>query len=112
MAVSSGSSSTRPLGDDPFGRLLFHHGQMQRPNRSGPDTLAILGRLSVAAPPDFHVESFSLGQNSGILRARLADYDQLETLIQSLDSQEAPHFDLDQASSADEEIVFTLRVRY
>ncbi|PTN32003.1 hypothetical protein [Desulfonatronum sp. SC1] len=101
-----------PLGDDPFGRLLFRHGQLQGPIQSGPDALAMLGLLSASAPSDFHVETFSLGPNSGIIRARLADYEQLETLLKALEGQDRLRFDLDQASSADDAVLATLRVSY
>lgn len=103
---------TPPLGDDPFGRLLFRHGQLQGPAQSGPDALAMLGLLSASAPSDFHVETFSLGPNSGIIRARLADYEQLETLLKALEGQDRLRFDLDQASSADDAVLATLRVSY
>ncbi|WP_028572261.1 hypothetical protein [Desulfonatronum lacustre] len=103
---------TPPLGDDPFGRLLFRHSQLQGPVQSGPDALAMLGLLSASAPPEFHVENFSLGPNSGIIRARLADYEQLESLLKALEGQGRLRFDLDQASSADDAVLATLRVSY
>ncbi|WP_031386760.1 hypothetical protein [Desulfonatronum thiodismutans] len=101
-----------PLGDDPFGRLLFRHSQLQGPPRSGPDALALLGLLSASAPPEFHVENFSLGPNSGIIRARLADYEQLEALLKALEAQDSLRFDLDQASSADDAVLATIRASY
>lgn len=103
---------TPPLGDDPFGRLLFRHSQVQGPIQSGPDALGMLGLLSASAPPEFHVENFSLGPNSGIIRARLADYEQLEALLKALEGQGRLRFDLDQASSADDAVLATLRVGY
>jgi hypothetical protein len=103
---------TPPLGDDPFGRLLFRHSRLQGPAQSGPDALAMLGLLSASAPPDFHVETFSLGPNSGIIRARLADYEQLEALLKALEGQDSIRFDLDQASSADDAVLATMRVSY
>lgn len=103
---------TPPLGGDPFGRLLFRHSQVQGPLQSGPDALAMLGLLSASAPPEFHVENFSLGPNSGVIRARLADYEQLEALLKSLEGQGHLRFDLDQASSADDAVLATLRVNY
>lgn len=101
-----------PLGNDPFGRLLFRREQLQNPVRSGPDALTMLGLLSTSAPPDLLVESFSLGPNSGIIQARMETFEQLETLLQSLDGQSRLRFNLDQASSADEELRVTLRVSY
>ncbi|TVQ97922.1 MAG: hypothetical protein EA399_11900 [Desulfovibrionales bacterium] len=103
---------TPPLGADPFGRLLFRHSQLQRPIQSGPDALAILGLLSTSAPPEFHVENFSLGPNSGIIRARLASYEQLESLLNALEGHDRLRFDLDQATSTDDAILATLRVSY
>ncbi len=103
---------SRPLGEDPFGRLLFRLSQLQGPDQTGPDALAMLGLLSGSAPSGFHVESFSMGANSGIVRARLAGYEELESLLSALESQDSMRFDLDQASTAEEDILVTLRVSY
>ncbi|WP_459937679.1 hypothetical protein [Desulfonatronum parangueonense] len=101
-----------PLGDDPFGRLLFRLSQLQGSDRTGPDPLSMLGVLSSSAPPGFHVESFSMGPNTGTVRARLADYEQLEALLRALEGQGNLRFDLDQASSLEAGILVTLRISY
>ncbi|SDB55609.1 hypothetical protein SAMN05660653_02788 [Desulfonatronum thiosulfatophilum] len=101
-----------PLGDDPFGRLLFRLSQLQGRDQTGPDPLSMLGVLSSSAPPGFHVESFSMGPNTGTIRARLADYEQLESLLRALEGHGNLRFDLDQASSSEADILVTLRVSY
>lgn len=101
-----------PLGDDPHGRLLFRLNQLRDPVQQGPDPMAMLGLLSSAAPPDFKVDSFSLGPDSGTVNAVLRDYDQLEALLQALEGQEQMRFTLDQATSMDDNVQVTLSVSY
>lgn len=101
-----------PLGDDPHGRLLFRLNQLRDPVRQGPDPMTMLGLLSSAAPPDFKVESFSLGPNSGTIKAALRDYDQLEALLQALEGHDQMRFALDQATSMDDAVQVTLSVSY
>lgn len=103
---------TPPLGPDPHGRLLFRLSQLQAPSMEGLDAMELLGLLSAAAPSGARVESLSLGPNSGAIRARMADYDQLETLLKALEDQGRFDFSLDQASSAESEVLVTLRVTY
>lgn len=101
-----------PVGSDPYGRLLFRLDQLQAPTAEDLDVMEMLGVLSAAAPSDFQVESLSLGPSSGTIRARLNDYDQLEVLLKALDGRQRFVFALDQATSADNEILATLRVTY
>lgn len=101
-----------PLGPDPYGRLLFRLNQLKTPVAGGLDALELLGLLSSSAPSGFTVESVSLGANSGTIRAKLGDYDQLEALLQALEGHRHFEFTLDQATSADNEILVNLRVVY
>ncbi|HDQ40803.1 MAG TPA: hypothetical protein ENN39_07240 [Desulfonatronum sp.] len=101
-----------PLGSDPYGRLLFRLNQLQAPVTEGMDALELLGLLSSAAPDGFQVESLSMGSNAGTVRAKLGDYEQLETLLRALEGQQRFDFSLDQATSAENEILLTLRVTY
>lgn len=102
----------RPLGADPYGRLLFQLNQLQAPSAEGLDVMEMLGVLSSAAPNGFQVESLSLGPDSGTIRARLVDYDQLESLLKALAGHQRFTFTLDQAASTDDKILATLRVTY
>lgn len=101
-----------PLGQDPHGRLLFRLSQLRSPAAEGLDALELLGLLSSAAPPGFKVESLSMGSNVGTLRAKLGDYGQLETLLKALGGHQRFSFTLDQANSADNEILLTLKITY
>lgn len=107
-----GQVLTLPLGPDPYGRLMFRLSQLKTPAMEGLDVVELLGLLSDAAPPGFRLESLSLGPNSGIIRARMDDYDQLETLLKALEQQDRFGFSLDQASSAEREVLVTLRATY
>lgn len=101
-----------PLGPDPYGRLLFRLNQLRAPVSEGLDALELLGLLSSAAPAGFRVESLALGANTGTIRAKLGDYEQLEALLKALEGHQRFDFSLDQATSADNEIFVTLRVGY
>jgi hypothetical protein len=101
-----------PLGPDPYGRLLFRLDQLRAPATEGLDALELLGVLSDAAPAGFRVESLAVGPNTGTVRAKLSDYDQLEALLKALEGQQRFDFSLDQATSMEEEILVTLRVAY
>lgn len=103
---------TPPLGPDPYGRLLFRLNQLRTPVAEGLDALELLGLLSSAAPAGFRVESLALGANAGTIRAKLGDYEQLEALLKALEGHPRFDFSLDQATSADNEILVTLRVGY
>lgn len=98
------------LGSDPYGKLLFRIDQLRGSGAEGVDVLGLTELLSRAAPEGFMVESFSLGAEEGNIRAFFRSYDELEAMLNSLESDNRFAFTLEQASNTDRGIAVSLKV--
>jgi len=107
------SSALGPdYGSDPYGLLLYRASLTRNKERSGPDFADLLRTLSSAAPDSLVVESLSMGIDSGLIRAYIGSYDEMENFINRLKDNDGYSFTLDQADSADGSVNLILRVNY
>ncbi len=100
------------FGSDPYGLLLYRASQSRSEDQNGLDILSLLGILSGSAPDSLVVESLSLGIDSGVIRAFVGSYDEMENFINQLRRNNKYTFTLDQADSADGRVNLTIRVAY
>lgn len=99
-------------GSDPYGLLLYRAGQVKNEDQTGVDFISLLGILSDSAPDSLIVENLSLGIDSGIIRANIESYDEMENFMNQLRTNDRYTFTLDQADSADNRVNLTIRVNY
>ena len=98
------------LGTDPYGQLLFKLEQLKGSKLRGLDLIVLLRELSKAAPPDFRVDSVSVNNNSGNIRATVQDYNQLEAMLGALSAESGFTFTLEQATNTEEGIAIDIKV--
>jgi hypothetical protein len=98
------------LGSDPYGQLLFKLEQLKGSKLRGMDLISLLGDLSNAAPPGFRVESLSVNNNSGNIRASVRDYNQLEAMLEALSADSGYSFTLEQATNTAEGVTVDIKV--
>ncbi len=99
-------------GSDPYGLLLYRASQARGGDKRGLDVVRLLGVLSESAPESLSVESLNLGMDSGIIRASVENYDQMESFMDKLKNSGPYGFTLDRAESSGGRVTLTLRVTY
>lgn len=88
-------------GPDPYGLLIYKASVVNQPSAMGTDLVKLLGIISRAAPEALVIESMSLTMDSGLVRASLDNYDQMESFLERLRQERDYTFTLDQAESSD-----------
>ncbi len=100
------------IGNDPYGRLLGRRDQLKGTKTQGLPLLELLETLSRASPQGFNIENLNLTGLSGSIRARIGTFNQLETMLATLQQEKIFAFTLDQAVNSTKDILITLRVEF
>lgn len=97
-------------GSDPYGMLLYKLEQFKGSKTRGLDVLGLLEVMSRGAVEGFYVDSLNVSGDAGSVRARIANYAQLEQMLKNLNEDGRFAFTLEEAVNAEGGIDVTLKV--
>jgi len=100
-------------GSDPYGKILYKLDQLKSGGNSGGiDVLGLLAVISESAPVGIEIEGFSLGGDSGNIRGRISNYEELDAMMEKLALNSEFNFVLEQATNIDGGVSISLRAEY
>jgi hypothetical protein len=97
-------------GNDPYGRLLYLAEQSRSTSEQGLNMLDLLRFMSGNVPENFLLQSISFSGDTGTIKCLVADYDQLETMLNKLKAYHKLKFSLFRASNVDQGVEAILRI--
>ena len=101
-------------GSDPYGKILYKLDQLKNGGNqgNGVDVLGLLAVLSESAPVGIEIEGINLGADSGNIRAKVASYEEIDSMMEKLAASTTFNFVLEQANNIEGGVSISLRAEY